>query len=112
MNLTALRELAYRPAPEPFTGTWSAIVWQPELSGVQRFVVGVVVRGQGQQAARLMSEPGRLECFFRPRSIAADFTWLISMARSCDIPVYEYCYLAGLVDGMHLKETLEQLKTP
>ena len=37
---------------------------------------------------------------------------LISMARSCDIPVYEYCYLAGLVDGMHLKETLEQLKTP
>lgn len=82
MNLTALRELAYRPAPEPFTGTWSAIVWQPELSGVQRFVVGVVVRGQGQQAARLMSEPGRLDCFFRPRSIAADFTWLISMARS------------------------------
>ena len=37
---------------------------------------------------------------------------LISMARSCDIPVYEYCYLAGLVDGMHLKERLEQLKTP
>ena len=37
---------------------------------------------------------------------------LISMARSCDIPVYEYCYLAGLVDGMHHKETLEQLKTP
>ena len=37
---------------------------------------------------------------------------LISMARSCDIPVYEYCYLAGLVDGMHRKETLEQLKTP
>ena len=37
---------------------------------------------------------------------------LISMARSCDIPVYEYCYLAGLADGMHLKETLEQLKTP
>ena len=37
---------------------------------------------------------------------------LISMARSCDIPVYEYCYLAGLADGMHLKETLDQLKTP
>ncbi len=37
---------------------------------------------------------------------------LISMARGCDIPIYEHCYLAGLVDGMHLKETLEQLKTP
>ena len=43
---------------------------------------------------------------------ADDAEELISMARSCDIPVYEYCYLAGLVDGMHLKETLEQLKTP
>ncbi len=37
---------------------------------------------------------------------------LISMARGCDIPIYEHCYLAGLVDGMHLKETLEQIKTP
>ena len=37
---------------------------------------------------------------------------LVSMARGCDIPIYEHCYLAGLVDGMHLKETLEQLKTP
>lgn len=37
---------------------------------------------------------------------------LISMARGCDIPIYEHCYLAGLVDGMHLKETLEQMKTP
>ncbi len=37
---------------------------------------------------------------------------LISLARSCDIPIYEHCYLAGLVDGMHLKETLEQMKTP
>ena len=43
---------------------------------------------------------------------ADDAEELISMARSCDIPVYEYCYLAGPVDGMHLKETLEQLKTP
>ena len=37
---------------------------------------------------------------------------LVSIARSCDIPIYEHCYLAGLVDGMHLKETLEQLKGP
>jgi len=37
---------------------------------------------------------------------------LVSMARGCDIPIYEHCYLAGLVDGMHLKETLERLKTP
>ena len=37
---------------------------------------------------------------------------LVSMARGCDIPIYEHCYLAGLVDGMHLKETLEQIKTP
>lgn len=82
MNLNALRDIAYHPDPEPFSGTWSALVWQPELTGVQRFVVGVVVRGQGQQEARLMSEPGRLDCFFRPRSIASDFAWLISMARS------------------------------
>ena len=37
---------------------------------------------------------------------------LVSMARGCDIPIYEHCYLAGLVDGMHLKETLEQMKKP
>lgn len=37
---------------------------------------------------------------------------LVSMARGCDIPIYEHCYLAGLVDGMHLKETLEQMKMP
>jgi len=37
---------------------------------------------------------------------------LVSMARGCDIPIYEQCYLAGLIDGMHLKETLEQMKTP
>ena len=32
---------------------------------------------------------------------------LVSMVRSCGILIYEYCYLAGLVDGMHLKDTLE-----
>ncbi len=37
---------------------------------------------------------------------------LISMARGCDIPIYEHCYLAGLVDGMHLKDALEQMKKP
>ena len=37
---------------------------------------------------------------------------LVSMARGCDIPIYEHCYLAGLVDGMRLKETLEQMKKP
>ena len=37
---------------------------------------------------------------------------LVSMARGCDVPIYEHCYLAGMVDGMHLKETLEQMKKP
>ena len=37
---------------------------------------------------------------------------LVSMARGCDIPIYEHCYLAGLVDGMRLKETLEGMKKP
>ena len=37
---------------------------------------------------------------------------LVSMARGCDIPIYEHCYLAGLIDGMHLNDTLEQMKTP
>ena len=37
---------------------------------------------------------------------------LVSMACGCDIPIYEHCYLAGLVDGMHLKETLERMKKP
>lgn len=32
------------------------------------------------------------------------------MAHGCDIPIYEHCYLAGLVDGMHFKEMLEQMK--
>ncbi len=50
------------------------------------------------KAERLMSEEDAEE--------------LVSMARGCDIPIYEHCYLAGLVDGIHLKETLEQLKKP
>ena len=37
---------------------------------------------------------------------------LVSMVRSCDTPIYEHCYLAGLVDGMHLKETQERIKKP
>ena len=37
---------------------------------------------------------------------------LVSMVRSCDTPIYEHCYLAGLIDGMHLKETLEKMKKP
>ena len=37
---------------------------------------------------------------------------LVSMARGCDILIYAHCYLAGLVDGMHLKETLERMKKP
>jgi len=37
---------------------------------------------------------------------------LINMARGCDIPIYEHCYLAGLVDGLRLKDTLEQMKRP
>lgn len=37
---------------------------------------------------------------------------LVSIARSCDTPIYEHCYLAGLIDGMHLKETLERMKKP
>ena len=36
----------------------------------------------------------------------------VSMARGCDIPISDHCYLAGLVDGMHLKETLEGMKKP
>ncbi len=34
----------------------------------------------------------------------------ISIPRGCDIPIYEHCYLAGLVDGMRLMETLERMK--
>lgn len=37
---------------------------------------------------------------------------LVSMVRSCDTPIYEHCYLAGLIDGIHLKETLEKMKKP
>ena len=39
-----------------------------------------------------------------------DVEELISMIRGCDIPIYEYCYLSGLVDSMRLKETLEQMQ--
>ncbi len=35
---------------------------------------------------------------------------LFSMARGYDIPIYEHCHLAGPVDGIYLKETLEQMK--
>lgn len=35
---------------------------------------------------------------------------LVSMVHSCDIPIYEYCYLSGLEDGMRLKETLERMQ--
>lgn len=37
---------------------------------------------------------------------------LVSMVRGYDTPIYEHYYLAGLIDGMHLKETLERMKKP
>lgn len=37
---------------------------------------------------------------------------LVSMACGCDIPIYEHGYLAGTVDGMRLKQTLEGMKKP
>ena len=48
----------------------------------------------------------------RVEQLSHEAEQLVSMARVCDIPIYEHCYLAGLVDGMHLKDTLEQMKTP
>lgn len=35
---------------------------------------------------------------------------LIDMVRGCDIPIYEYCYLSGIVDGICMKETLDRMQ--
>lgn len=78
----ALRKLAIEPPSEAFTGTWSALVWQPDLTKVQSYVVGVVVLNERQRAWRVMTETGRLDCFFRPRTITQDFNWLTSTIRT------------------------------
>ena len=35
---------------------------------------------------------------------------LITAARGADVPIYEYCYRAGLEDGIRLSGMIEQLK--
>lgn len=35
---------------------------------------------------------------------------LITTARSADVPIYEYCYRAGLEDGIRLSGMIERLK--
>ena len=77
-----LRNVAQPSAPDPFTGHWSAILWQPDITGVQTFAIGVVVSGKGKPAYRLMDEPGRLTCFYQPKAMTKDFAWLLSVARS------------------------------
>lgn len=77
-----LRSVAHPSSPDPFTGHWSAILWQPDITGVQTFAIGVVVIGEGKPAYRLMDEPGRLACFYQPQAMAKDFAWLLSVTRS------------------------------
>ena len=35
---------------------------------------------------------------------------LITAARGADVPIYEYCYRAGLEDGIRLSGVIERLK--
>ncbi len=35
---------------------------------------------------------------------------LITAARGADVPIYEYCYRAGLEDGIRLSRIIERLK--
>ena len=35
---------------------------------------------------------------------------LITAARDADVPIYEYCYHAGLEDGIRLSGMIERLK--
>lgn len=83
---TGLRQLA-QDTHDPFAGHWSAIMWQPELTGVQAFAIGVLVRSHDEIAFKLMDEPERLACFYSTSTLAKDFAWLTSLVRQ---------YLAGL----------------
>lgn len=82
MNRHPLRNIAQTSEPDAFSGHWSAILWQPDITGVQTFAVGVVVTGEDKPAYRLMDEPGRLTCFFQSQALAKDFAWLLSVARN------------------------------
>jgi hypothetical protein len=77
-----LRSVAQSSSPDTFAGHWSAILWQPDITGVQTFAIGVVVIGEGKPAYRLMDEPGRLACFYQPQAMTKDFAWLLSVTRS------------------------------
>ncbi len=80
-RLHALRELAHAPAPDAFSGHWSAILWQPDITGVQAFVIGVLVTGNDRPGYRVMDEPGRLACFYGSPQQAQDIAWLLSLLR-------------------------------
>lgn len=90
---TGLRQLA-QDTHDPFAGHWSAIMWQPELTGVQAFAIGVLVRGANETAFKLMDEPERLACFYSTATLAKDFAWLTSLVRQ---------YLAGLQVGEEIR---------
>lgn len=77
----ALRNLAQTTQPDAFRGQWSAILWQPDITGVQTFALGVLVTGNDRPGYRIMDEPGRLACFYSTPEQAKDITWLLSFLR-------------------------------
>lgn len=82
MTITASPPSTAIPQTTRFQGLWSAVQWQPDLAIPQKFLVGIVVAGQGEKAFLVMDEPMRLECFFKPALLANDFKLVMSLARS------------------------------
>lgn len=79
-----LAELKQRTSERPvhgFSGLWHTIEWQPDLFTPQKFVVGVMIETSTERGAKLMDGLHRLECFFKPATIAQEFNWLMASAR-------------------------------
>lgn len=83
MNATMTAAAARDVSPGIFTGTWQAIMWQPDLFSPQSFVIGTLARSNdGVLAWKLMGHPVRLGDFFRPRDITRDFSFLLNLVRT------------------------------
>lgn len=119
MSLAELKQRTIAPPQAGFTGLWRTIEWQPDLFSPQRFIVGITVESPSTDARsfRLMDQPTRLDCFFRPWPITQDFNWALAAARraltsksNAPIPCHNITLSDGLfISGESLESTAETL---
>lgn len=66
-------------APAGYEGRWHAILFQPDLTSPQSFVIGVALTTRGKLSHfRIAQDASRLKCFYGPRFGDNTWDWLLA----------------------------------